>query len=166
MSIYGDLKNLEEMIENCFDEETGEIKQEDDLAYQELRKELLDDGLRRLACVRANKQNLIDGIKLEIERLKNRLKQETRDFDFVESYMIKLYDEAEKDSKGKVIAGTFKIGIRKSYAVEVDENFNNENYQTIEEIKKIDKMAIRKALQNGEEVDGARLVENKNLSVK
>ena len=51
MSIYSDMQDLEKMINDCADPETGEIKQSDDEAYQALREELAVNGLEKLAKV-------------------------------------------------------------------------------------------------------------------
>lgn len=166
MSIYTELKELESMIDDCFDPETGEILPEDDEAYSELKKELLSGGLEKLAKVRANKQSTVDGIDAEIERLKKAKARQEKSLAWIESYMMFLYTSAEKDSKGKVQAGTFTIGTRKSTSVNVSDDFNDERFIKIVETKKIDKVAIKNAIVAGEIVEGASLVENQNLTVK
>lgn len=166
MSIYGDLQILEDMIANCFNPETGEVLPEDDKAYEELKKELLDDGLRRLACVRANKLSLIDGIKSEIDRLKAAQKREESQLDWIESYMLSLWEQAPKDIKGKVRAGTFTIGTRKSVRTIVDdESLLPKNFVIEKTEYKPDLKAIKEVIQNGVAVPGCHLEENKNLTV-
>ena len=166
MSIYGDLQMLECLIDDCFDPITGEIKPEDDAAYQELKAELTHNGLERCAKVRANKMARIAGLKSELERIKSALIRDQKQLDWLENQMLLIYDQAEKDAKGKVHAGTFTIGTRKSTSVVVDDEFNDERYQTIIETKKIDKIAIKNALLSGENIPGARLQNNLNLTVR
>lgn len=165
MSIYSELQTLEELIESCFDPETGEILPEDDKAYLDLKKELLENGLEKLAKVRANKINFVDGIKSEIDRLKKSQSREEKQLDWIEKYMLFLFEKSEKDSKNKVKAGTFTIGTRKSTQVNVEESFEDQRFIKITETKKIDKIGIKNALLAGEEVKGAYLVENKNLTI-
>lgn len=165
MSIYGDMKELEAMIDTCFNPETGEINPQDDGAYQKLMAEITVGGLERLAKVRANKMAFINGAELEIDRLTTAKKREQKQLDWIENYMLAIYDQSQKDKKGKVIAGTFTIGTRKSTRVDVDDNFDNKDYQTIVETKKIEKAALKKDLLAGVSIDGARLSENRNLTI-
>lgn len=65
-------------------------------------------------------------------------------------------------SKWESVAG--KISYRKSEVVEVDEDFNDERFIKYE--PKISKSEIKDALKKGEEVSGARLVENQNIQIK
>lgn len=166
MSIYGDLRTLEEMIEDCFDKETGEIKAEDDEAYQVLKKELTTDGLERLAKVRANKLAFVEGVKSEINRLKEALKREEKHIDWIENYMLSIYNESEKDKKGKVFAGTFTIGTRKSIKTIVDDESVIPVGYIVEKVEhKPDLKAIKEAIQRGETVKGCHLEEKQNISI-
>lgn len=165
MSIYKELETLEELIANCFDPATGEILPEDDKAYEELKKELTEGGLEKLAKVRANKISFIDGVKGEIDRLQKAKKREESQLAWIESYMLAIFEKAEKDAKGKVKAGTFTIGTRKSTQVNVADNFSDKRFISIVETQKVDKIGIKNALLAGEQIEGASLAENKNLTV-
>ena len=82
------------------------------------------------------------------ERLKDNLKNAMQEFGIIEI-------------KGQ----TLKINFRKSESVEID------NMEELDDkFKRIkveaDKTAIKQALKSGEEVKGARLVENKNLQIR
>ena len=167
MSIYQDMKNLETLIDECFDPETGEIKPEDDEAYQSLKKELVENGLERLAKVRANKIAFIDGVSEEAKRLSIAKKRETKQLEWLEDYMLLIYNESDKDKKGHIKAGTFDISTRKSTQVCIDEaNFNDKRFLISEMQIKIDKTGIKNALIAGEQIKGAFLKENQNLQVK
>ena len=53
MSIYTEIQDLEHLIASCANPDTGEISEGDYEAYEALKKELTQDGLRRLAlCFR------------------------------------------------------------------------------------------------------------------
>ena len=82
------------------------------------------------------------------ERVKNNLKNAMEEFGIIE-----------------IKGGTLKISFRKSESVEVD------NLEELDDkFKRIkveaDKTAIKQAIKSGEEVKGARLVENKNLQIR
>ena len=165
MSIYGDVITLENMIDNCFDLETGEIRQEDDTAYQELLKELSEDGLERLAKVLTNKTAFVLGVDNELKRLKRAKLREEKQIDWIKSYMLAIWEKSPKDKNGKILAGTFTIGARKSTSVVVEENFNNPDFQTTVETIKVDKVSLKNALVQGLQIEGAYLVQNMNLTI-
>lgn len=70
---------------------------------------------------------------------------------------------------GSFEVGFVKFGTRKSTSVEVDLEMVNQlpnEYKTIKVTESANKTAIKKALQDGFEIDGCELVENINLSIK
>lgn len=70
---------------------------------------------------------------------------------------------------GSYQVGTLTFGTRKSTSVEVDTDMVNslpEKYKTIKVTESANKTEIKKALQAGDEIDGCRLVENLNLTIK
>ena len=70
---------------------------------------------------------------------------------------------------GDFEVGFVKFGTRKSTSVEVDYEMINQlpkKYKTIKVTESANKTAIKKALQEGVEIDGCRLIENENLSIK
>lgn len=76
---------------------------------------------------------------------------------------VLAYLKATGRTKDK--AGTFSVSISTSKAVQInDENLLPAVYLIPQE-PKIDKMAIKKALQDGEKVDGATLVENEGVRI-
>ena len=67
----------------------------------------------------------------------------------------------------KLQAGTFKIGTRKSQSLEVlDESLVPEKFKNEVVTIKVDKNAIKDAIKAGEEVDGVKLNDNTNLTIK
>lgn len=163
MSIYNDVLDIEEMINDSFDPETGEILEEDVQAGEELKQEIIAVGLEKLCKVRANMRMDIDGLKAEKKRIDDMIKSKTRKLERFENYILLIH---KMSGEKKSIAGSFTVSTRKSTSVQVSDDFNNENYQIIEEVKKIDKMAIKKDLAAGVEIAGAILIENENLQVK
>ena len=67
----------------------------------------------------------------------------------------------------KIESPLFKLALRRSEAVEVDmvESLPNA-YQNVKNVVTADKVAIKEAIKRGENVYGARLVENFNLQIK
>lgn len=103
--------------------------------------ELYDREIKRLT---ERKQAL----KNAQERVKNNLKTAMEEFGIVEI-------------KGQ----TLKISFRKSESVEVENvDLLDDKFKRVK--VEADKTAIKQALKSGEEVKGARLVENKNLQIR
>ena len=103
--------------------------------------ELYDKEIKRLT---ERKQQL----KNAQERVKNNLKNAMQEFGIVEI-------------KGQ----TLKINFRKSESVEIDNiDALDDKFKRVK--VEADKTAIKQAIKNGEEVKGARLVENRNLQIR
>ena len=67
----------------------------------------------------------------------------------------------------KVETPTIKLSFRASKSVEViNASQLPDKFKKRSEVVKIDKTAIKKAIESGEEVDGAIINENKNLQIK
>ena len=116
------------------------------------------------AKVIANIQSDADAIDAEIKRLKamkdtkdrsiNRMKEALRD-----AMLVSGIDKIE--------SSLFKLSLRRSEAVEVDvvEALPNA-FQNVKNVVTADKLAIKEAIKRGENVMGARIVENFNLQIK
>jgi hypothetical protein len=64
-------------------------------------------------------------------------------------------------------AGRVELAWRKSEAVEITDEFKvPDQFIKIEQVSKIDKLAIKENIKAGEEVPGAVLVTRQNLTVK
>jgi hypothetical protein len=116
------------------------------------------------AKVIANIQSDADAIDAEIKRLKamkdtkdrsiNRMKEPLRD-----AMLVSGIDKIEST--------LFKLSLRRSEAVEVDvvEALPNA-FQNVKNVVTADKLAIKEAIKRGENVMGARIIENFNLQIK
>ena len=116
------------------------------------------------AKVIANIQSDADAIDAEIKRLKamkdtkdrsiNRMKEALRD-----AMLVSGIDKIE--------SSLFKLSLRRSEAVEVDvvEALPNA-FQNVKNVVTADKLAIKEAIKRGENVMGARIIENFNLQIK
>jgi len=69
---------------------------------------------------------------------------------------------------GNYEAGFLKFSTRKSKQVVIDYDVNDlpKQYKTVKVTETADKVAIKKAIEGGQEVYGCRLVENVNLQIK
>lgn len=163
MSIYNDVLVAQQLIDECFDLETGEIDEIQEQQAIDLKNEIIAQGLETLCKVRVNYLADIEFLKAEEKRIKEKRQRLEKSLERLEEYMLLIHKQSGKD---KSIAGTFTVNTRKSTSVIIDDDFNDDRFQTIVEEKKIDKTAIKKALTNGEEVAGAYLQINENLQVR
>jgi hypothetical protein len=116
------------------------------------------------AKVIANYQAESDAIDQEIKRLK--AMKDSRE------KKIELLKESVKKAMllsgiEKVESPLFKLSVRRSEAVEVDlvEALPNA-FLNVKNVVTADKVAIKEAIKRGENVIGARLIENFNLQIK
>jgi hypothetical protein len=116
------------------------------------------------AKVIANYQAESDAIDQEIKRLKAMKESREKKIEWLKESVKKamLVSGIEK-----VESPLFKLSVRRSEAVEVDlvEALPNA-FQNVKNVVTADKIAIKEAIKKGENVTGARLVENFNLQIK
>jgi hypothetical protein len=118
------------------------------IAYVEVIKQResfntrIDDEIKRLQALKKQNDNLI-------LRLKNNLLN-----------AVNLFGNFE--------AGFLKFSTRKSKQVEVniDPNDLPKEFKVVKVTETADKVAIKKAIEQGQEVAGCRIVENLNLTIK
>lgn len=164
-NISSDLKKIYEDLDNGngIDLETGEIKpeiiQQLSISRNELEVKAVDYGYVIKAF-----DDEIGIIEKEIERLEER----------------KAYVKKNKEKMKQIVGGameefgitkikgdTLQLSFRKSEIVEVfDENLLDEKFKKEKTEISIDKTAIKNAIKNGENVQGAKIVEKNNLQIK
>lgn len=149
-------RQIDEIIENA-DPETGEIdmdaldrlKMEREEFLEQIALSIKNDEAEE-AMYKAEEKNIHD----KMIRARNR-KERTK------SYLKEILN-GEKIKTSKVT-----VSYRKSESVEVDDVFSLPNiYVRTKTVEEADKVKLKEALKNGEKIDGARLVENINMSVK
>jgi hypothetical protein len=143
--------------------ETEEITPELEAELLINQEQLQSKGIN-YAKVIANYQSESDAIDAEIKRLK--AMKESRD-----KKVIWLTESLKKamlvSGIEKIESPLFKISLRRSEAVEVDVvEALPASFQNVKNVVMADKMAIKEAIKKGENVFGARIVENFNLSIK
>ena len=129
-----------------------------------INQDQLQSKAGNYAKVITNIQSDSDAIDAEIKRLKamkdtkdravNRLKEALR-----EAMMVSGIDKIESP--------LFKLSLRRSEAVEVDvvEALPND-FVTRKVVVTADKVSIKEAIKRGENITGARIIENFNLQIK
>ena len=129
-----------------------------------INQEQLQTKAVNYAKVIANIQSDADAIDQEIKRLKamkdskeraiTRLKEALR-----EAMLVSAIDKIESP--------LFKLSLRRSEAVEVDivEALPSQ-FLNVKNVITADKVAIKEAIKRGENVFGARIIENFNLQIK
>ena len=160
MNLYEITREAQEL---AFLLETDELTPELEAALL-INQDQLQAKAGNYAKVIANIQSDSDSIDAEIKRLK--AMKDTKD------RSISRLKEALRDAMlvsgiDKIESSLFKLSLRRSEAVEVDvvEALPNA-FQNVKNVVTADKLAIKEAIKRGENVMGARIVENFNLQLK
>lgn len=160
-----EVQSLEDLYLMAIDDETGEIK---DLVIleqleSELKNQLSEKGSGIIKVLR-NSEAMIEAIKSEEERLKKlRKSMENKKENFKKYILGNMLNMGIKKIETELGA----MSLRNSDAVEIyDETMIDEKFINVKIEKKPDKVAIKKAIKDGEEIQGAKLVTNVSLNVK
>lgn len=154
-----------EYLELGINAETGEISEDKNqlaLWNQELTQDLKNKSANIIAVVR-NQELTIEALDTEIERLKGLKKLRENQLNKFKDYIknVMLVNQIEKID---TVLGSIKF--TKSTSTEIyDESLIDKKFIEIVTTEKISKEKIKSALKAGEEVQGARLIVNKNLKV-
>lgn len=108
-------------------------------------------------------QSDVDMFKGEIDRLTARKKAAENGVDRMKAALLMYLQESGQD---KVKAGSFAVSTATTQAVKItDEKAIPCNY-LIEQPPKIDKAGIKKAIKDGETINGAELVNNTGVRIR
>ena len=143
--------------------ETEELTPELDQALM-LNQNQLQTKAGGYAKIMANKQANVDGATAEMKRLKAYIEQEQKKIDRLKNAMLQsmLITGIEK-----LESEFWRFSVRRSESVEVDlVEALPSDFRTIKNVVTADKVAIKEAIKRGENVIGARLIENFNLQIK
>jgi len=164
-NLYEINSEIDRLIDEAIDEETGEISEEnfDKLTALELRKEEL---VKHIALKYKGIVAFTNAIADEIKRLQADKKRLEKLQERIESYVANNVD-------GKTEGVGFKITFRESEAVEVDEFADLPKLHTLmpEIVEKriefkVDKTAAKKLIKTGINISGLTLVKRNNISIK
>lgn len=144
------------------DPETGEISEDDYAAIEQLEMER-DAKIENIGCWIKNLEADAAAIKAEAKAMSDRAKAAEKKAEGLRGYLAAVL-AGEKWSSPKVA-----ISWRKSVAVEIDDAELPElpeQYIRRKVSVEADKTAIKDALKAGEVIEGCRLVERQNISIK
>lgn len=149
------LDNLE------IDEETGEILNADGLHNLELSAK---DKIANTARYIRECTVLLDAMKQAKQNIDARMKTLQKRLDYLTGLSL---DGMEALGVKKIEEPDIRISTRKSIGTVIEnEEAIPSKFVTIVQTQKINKTEIKKAIQAGEDVPGAYLVENINLAIK
>jgi Fic family protein len=154
-SEYLDLINQIELAE-------GELTPELESALQINKNELEVKSIAYVEIVK-QRESLNERINEEIKRLQAMKKSNDNLIDRLKSNLLNAVNLF-----GNFEAGFLKFSTRKSKQVIVncDTNELPKEFKTIKVTETPDKTAIKKAIEQGKEIQGCELVENLNLQIK
>jgi hypothetical protein len=143
--------------------ETEELTLELEQALMLSQKQLQTKG-GGYAKIMANKQANVDGATAEMKRIKAYIEQEQKQIDRLKNALLQSMVLTGTD---KLECDFFRFSVRRSEAVEVDLlEALPANYVTEKTTKSADKVAIKEAIKRGENITGARIIENFSLQIK
>ena len=164
-NISNDLKKIYEDLDNGngIDLETGEIKpeimQKLSISRNELETKAVDYGYVIKAF-----DDEIDIIEREIERLEERKAYVKKNKERMKTIVGSAMEEF---GISKIKSETLQLSFRKSESVDIfDESLIDEKFKKVKTEISLDKTAIKNAIKNGEDVQGAKIVEKNNLQIK
>lgn len=146
----------------AIDPETGEIREDSYSVIEQLEMER-DAKIENIGCWIKNLEADAAAIKAEAKAMSDRAKAAEKKAEGLRGYLAAVL-AGEKWSSPKVA-----ISWRKSVAVEIDETEVPElpeQYVRRKVSVEADKTAIKEALKAGESIEGCRLVERQNISIK
>lgn len=165
-SLYEIDENIRRCIDSIFDnvdEETGEIADADFSALEELKAErkVKIENIVLYAKNLASEASAIKDEEIILAERRKRLERKCERLKGIVASSMEQHEEKELSSP------RYCAKIRFSEATEItDENLIPEEFVNVKVEKKPDKTAIKKAIKAGQEVSGAKLVVNVNLSIK
>lgn len=152
-------------LDECVDEETGEIISEkyDELADQLKALELAEaDKTEGIALMIKDKAMFLNELKTEKKRLSERMETVGNEIDRMKRFLDEFVLQGRKFETARV-----RCQYRKTKAVEItDESLIPAEYIREKVTTAPDKTAIKEAIAGGDEVPGCNLRESNSLSIK
>lgn len=163
--ITSEMRVLDELFLSCIDEETGEVKDDGviDILEQELKLQLQTKGAGIIKSFK-NSEAMLNGVDEEIKRLQALKKSISNQINSRKEYIVR---NMEMMGITKIETELGNLSLRKSKSVNIyDESLIDKKFIEIETKEKISKTEIKKAIEAGENVQGANIVEKNSLNVK
>lgn len=148
------VKRIEELCDS--EEELG--------LYLDQAKMQLQEKAGNIVKFRQYLTTRADAIGIEIKRLSDLQKQSLKRAENLENY---ISYSMTKNGIDKIETDIATLSFRKSESIEVENaELIPSEYIIIKEVKQVDKIAIKKAIKDGETVNGAILKQNLNLQIR
>jgi hypothetical protein len=150
----------QKMLMSQIEEMEGEITPEMEVALQITESELQQKSIAYLEVIRQKEafNQLVDN---EVKRLQQMKKVNNNVIDRLNENLLMAVK-----TFGTYEVGLQKFGTRKSSQVIVDDvNSLPDIYKTIKVTEAADKVALKKALESGEEIKGVYIQDNLNLKI-
>jgi len=163
--ITSEMRVLDELFLSCIDEETGEVKDDGviDILEQELKLQLQTKGAGIIKSFK-NSEVMLNGVDEEIKRLQALKKSISNQINSRKEYIVR---NMEMMGITKIETELGNLSLRKSKSVNIyDESLIDKKFIEIETKEKISKTEIKKAIEAGENVQGANIVEKNSLNIK
>jgi BioD-like phosphotransacetylase family protein len=161
MNLYEINKELQALIMSSVDED-GVIDEdfESDIDELALAK---DEKLLNCAKYIKNEVAFISMLKEEEKALSERRKSIEKRVDSIKKYVLSNMEAGEKVKDAQA-----QIGTRKSEAVEIinETLIPKDLCNHVPESWRVDKTAVKTAIKSGKEIEGAKVVQRLNLTVK
>lgn len=151
------LYEIDQQLLNCIDLETGEIIDADKLTALQMER---DEKIENVALWIKDLKAEIDALKAEKQAFADRQKSAERTLESLNKWLTGAL-AGEKFKTTKVA-----VSFRKTKSVQIDNILDlDENFLRYKDPEP-DKKAIKDAIEAGQAVKGAQLVENTSISVK
>ena len=163
--ITSEMRALDELFLSCIDEEPGEVKDDGviDILEQELQIQLQTKGAGIIKSFK-NSEAMLNGVDEEIKRLQALKKSISNQINSRKEYIVR---NMEMMGITKIETELGNLSLRKSKSVNIyDESLIDKKFIEIETKEKISKTEIKKAIEAGENVQGANIVEKNSLNIK
>lgn len=162
MNLFEINKEIELLLMDAVDQETGELlaEAEDSLDSLEMERE---EKLLNCAKYIKGQVAFLNALKEEKKNIDSRIKTLNNQIDQFKGYVLKNMDVSEKFKDAQATIST-----RKSTKVDIEsyDNIPDDLMRIIPESREPDKTAISKKLKDGEAIEGAQLITNYSLQVK
>jgi hypothetical protein len=149
-------------IVSALEENEGELNPDIESALRINQNELQEKAINYAYAIKTV-SNDVDAISEEIKRLQALKKAKDNTIQRLKNTVVNAMQIYGLE---KVETPTLKLSIRRSEAVEVDENFHDEIYMVKKVTYTPDKTRLKDAIKRGESIQGVTLKENYNLQIK
>ena len=160
MTLY-ELTELMKDFDLEVDEETGEVLNGDELDRLQWD---LNEKLKNCVYWYKNQKAEADALKAEKQKLAKRQQTAERKVEWMKNYIASCLGEGVAFAPEDDV--TVRIGWRKSQSIECDDIYRVSDEFLRYREPELDKARVKKALSNGEIVDGCELVTKMNIQIK